>query len=144
MVSGSKLIKTVMQNRVDETQEIRIDKWLWAVRLFKTRSQSAEACRKGRVTIDDIPVKPSRAVKAGDIIYIRKPPSVFRYKVLAPVEKRQSAKIAAQYLEDITPDEEKDKFMHKNLIVFAKRDRGAGRPTKKERRIIDKLSKTDL
>lgn len=133
-----------MQNIVDDTRGVRADKWLWAVRLYKTRSQSAEACRKGRVTIDGIPVKPSRAIKQGDIINIRKPPSVYRYKVLAPVEKRQSAKIAAQYLEDITPDEEKDKSMHKNLIVFARRDRGAGRPTKKERRIIDKLSNPDL
>lgn len=133
-----------MQNRVDDIQEVRIDKWLWAVRLFKTRSQSAEACRKGRVTINGVAVKPSRAVKKGDIVYIRKPPTLFRYKVLAPVEKRQSAKIAAQYLEDITPDEENNKSMQKNIIVFAKRDRGAGRPTKRERRIIDKLSNHDL
>lgn len=132
-----------MEKGKDEPSGLRADKWLWAVRLFKTRSQSAEACRKGRVIIDQVPVKPSRMLKEGDIIDLRRPPSVFRYRVKALVEKRQPAKLVEKYLEDLTPDEEREKSMHKNLVVFARRDRGAGRPTKRERRIIDRLSNSD-
>ena len=117
----------------------RIDKWLWAVRLFKTRSMATEACRKGRVMIDDIPVKPSRIIKQGDIIHLKRPPSVFQYRVKELVLNRQPARLVDLYLEDVTPEEEREKSRHPNLLIFARRDRGAGRPTKKERRIIDKL-----
>ena len=132
-----------MEKEKDNLSEVRADKWLWAVRLFKTRSQSAEACRKGRVVIDKVPVKPSRMLKKGDIIHLRRPPSVFCYRVSALVEKRQPAKLVEKFLEDLTPDEEREKSMHKNLVIFARRDRGSGRPTKRERRIIDRLSNTD-
>ena len=132
-----------MEKLKDKLSEVRVDKWLWAVRLFKTRSQSAEACRKGRVVINEVAVKPSRLLKEGDIICLRRPPSVFRYRVKALVEKRQPAKLAVKYLEDLTPDEERNKSVHKNLVVFARRDRGAGRPTKRERRVIDRLSNSD-
>ncbi len=132
-----------MEKGKDELSGLRADKWLWAVRLFKTRSQSAEACRKGRVIIDEVPVKPSRMLKEGDIIHLRRPPSVFCYRVRALVEKRQPAKLVEKYLEDLTPDKEREKSMHKNLVVFARRDRGSVRPTKRERRIIDRLSNSD-
>jgi ribosome-associated heat shock protein Hsp15 len=87
--------------------DMRADKWLWAVRLFKTRSLSAEACRKGRVLIGDIIVKPSRVLRVGDIISLRRPPSVYTYKVIGLVDKRQPAKLVGEYLEDLTPAEEK-------------------------------------
>ncbi len=133
-----------MEKVSDRIYEVRVDKWMWAVRLFKTRSQSAEACRKGRVLINEVAVKPSRLLKEGDIIHLRRPPSVFCYRVIALVEKRQPAKLVAKYFEDLTPDEERDKAIHKNLVVFARRDRGTGRPTKRERRVIDRLSNSDL
>lgn len=129
-----------MEEKKPPAFEIRADKWLWAVRLFKTRSQSAEACRKGRVTIGDIAIKPSRLLNEGDIISIRRPPSVYTYRVLRTVEKRLPAKLVSGYMEDITPEEEKEKAVHKNLLVFARRERGSGRPTKRERRDIDKLN----
>jgi ribosome-associated heat shock protein Hsp15 len=119
--------------------EIRADKWLWAVRIFKTRSQAAEACKKGRVIIDAVAAKPSRIIKEGNIISVRRPPSVYTYRVTGLVEKRQPPRLAGNYMEDITPPEEKQKSAHKNIIIFASRDRGKGRPTKKERRDIDKL-----
>ncbi len=128
-----------MKKEICDLSEIRIDKWLWAVRLFKTRSLSSEACRKGRITIDDMPVKPSRVVKAGDIIKFRRTPALFTYRVKGLVDKRQPAKMVDHYLEDLTPEAERDKSLHNNLVVFSRRDQGSGRPTKKERRIIDKI-----
>jgi ribosome-associated heat shock protein Hsp15 len=126
-----------------QKSDMRADKWLWAVRLFKTRSLSAEACRKGRVMIGDIIVKPSRVLRAGDIISLRRPPSVYTYKVLSLTDSRLPAKLVGEYVEDLTPEEEKEKSLHKNLLVFAKRDRGTGRPTKRERRNIDRLNESD-
>ncbi len=126
-----------------ENDGVRIDKWLWAVRLFKTRSLATEACRAGRVIMDDVPVKPSRSVKEGDTINLRRQPSVYTYRVLQTVGKRQPASLVANYLEDLTTEEEKEKARHRNLVMFVRRDRGAGRPTKKERRILDRLSGKD-
>ena len=120
---------------------LRIDKWLWAVRIFKTRSQAAEACKKGKVLIDDIQVKPSRVIKVGEIIYIKRPPLKYQYKVLGLLGKRQSAKIVLDYVEDITPEEEKVKLDMQRFTGFELRDRGIGRPTKRERRLIDELKK---
>ena len=129
-----------MEKRIRVTDDVRIDKWLWAVRLFKTRSQSAEACRKGRVLIDGVVVKPSRTIKESDIISLRRPPSVHTYRVRHLTDNRQPARMVNEFLEDLTPEEEKGKSRLKSLVIFAKRDRGAGRPTKKERRIIDRLN----
>ncbi len=120
---------------------LRIDKWLWAVRIFKTRSQAAEACKKGKVLIDDIQVKPSRVIKLGEIITVKHPPVNYQYKVLGLLGKRQSAKIVVDYVEDITPEEEKEKLEIKRYTGFEIRDRGVGRPTKRERRLIDDLKK---
>lgn len=118
---------------------LRIDKWLWAVRVFKTRSMAAEACKKGRVLIDNVQVKPSRVIKIGEIVFVKNPPVIYQYKVLGLLGKRQSASIAVDYVEDITPDEEKLKLDIKRFTGFEIRDRGVGRPTKRERRLIDEL-----
>lgn len=117
---------------------VRIDKYLWAVRVFKTRSQAAEACKKGRVSIDDAPAKPSRLVQAGDEIEVKKMPVLYRYRVLEPLEKRIGAKLVDSYVEDITPEEELMKLKLKDDF-YVQRDRGAGRPTKRERRLLDGL-----
>jgi len=122
-------------------ENLRIDKWLWAVRIFKTRSQAAEACKKGRVLIDDVQVKPSRIVKPDEVVLVKRPPVTYQYKVLGLLGKRQSAKVAAEYVEDITPDEEKVKLEMKKHAGFEIRDRGVGRPTKKQRRLIDELKR---
>ncbi len=118
--------------------ENRIDKYLWSVRIFKTRALATEACRKGRVMIGEMPVKPSRTVHPGEIITVRKSPVNYLYKVLDPIQKRVGAKSVADFLEDITPVEELDKLRMRDDF-FVMRDRGAGRPTKKERRILDNL-----
>ncbi len=128
-----------MGKELRDKSDVRIDKWLWAVRLFKTRSLSAEACSKGRVIIDNVQVKPSRIVKKGDIIKLIRPPALFTYRVIETVNNRQPAKMVDEYLENITPEEEKEKFFHKKMIVFSDRQRGTGRPTKKDRRDIDKF-----
>ena len=117
---------------------VRIDKYLWAVRLYKTRTLATEACKKGRITVDDMPAKPSRNITAGDVIEVKKMPVVYSYRVLNPIEKRVGARIVAQYVEDITPQEELQKLKMEDDF-FIKRDRGTGRPTKKERRLLDDL-----
>ena len=116
---------------------VRIDKWLWAVRVFKTRSQATEACKKGRVEIGDLPVKPSRDVHPGEVVKVRKPPLIRSLKVLALAEKRMSAKLAADFVEDVTPPEEFEILEMQKQMNWNSRDRGAGRPTKKERRKLD-------
>jgi len=119
-------------------REVRVDKWLWAVRIFKTRSQAAEACRKNRILIENQPVKPSRTLKINDIVHVKRPPVVYSYRVLELLGKRLSAKAIQEFVENITPAEELDKLKIRDDFYIV-RDKGAGRPTKKERRIIDKL-----
>jgi ribosome-associated heat shock protein Hsp15 len=117
---------------------VRIDKYLWAVRLYKTRTLATEACRKGKVNVDDMPAKPSRMVSTGDVIEVRKMPVTYSYRVLEPIEKRVGAKIVDTYVEDITPEEELHKLEMQDDF-FVKRDKGTGRPTKKDRRLLDDL-----
>ena len=117
---------------------VRIDKYLWAVRIFKTRSLAAEACKKGRVSMGDMPVKPSRTVSEGDVIEVKKMPVVYAYRVKEPIEKRVGAKLVDQHMENITSQEELQKLEMQDDF-YIKRDRGAGRPTKKERRLLDDL-----
>ena len=124
------------------TKTVRIDKYLWAVRLYKTRTLATEACKKGRVSMDDMPAKPSRTVTAGDVIQVRKMPVVYSYRVKDPIEKRVGAKIVDQFVEDITSQEELQKLEMQDDF-FIKRDRGAGRPTKKERRLLDDMADRD-
>ena len=119
--------------------KVRIDKWLWAVRVFKTRSDAAEACRNNRVTINDAYTKPSRDVKAGDIVTVKKLPVTWSFRVLEPISNRQPAKNVALYAENITPQEDLAKLNVPRETIFIQRDRGTGRPTKKERRELDNL-----
>lgn len=119
---------------------MRADKFLWAVRLYKTRSLATEACKKGRVMIDNMPVKPARELKAGDVLQVRKSPIEYTYKIKALLKSRVGAKLVNDYIEDLTPQEELDKLIHTERF-FVRRDRGSGRPTKKERRMIDKFTK---
>jgi ribosome-associated heat shock protein Hsp15 len=125
---------------MEESGSIRIDKYLWAVRLYKTRSIASEECRKGRIIINNMQVKPSRIVSAGEIIIVKKPPVVYTYRVKHPIENRVGAKLVADYLEDLTPDTEKAKLDFRNAPGIIYRDRGTGRPTKKERRLIDRFT----
>ena len=119
--------------------EVRLDKYLWAVRVFKPRSDSAEAIRNNRVLVNDAYAKPSREVKQGDVIAVKKQPVTYQYKVLELVSSRQGAKNVPQYCLNITPQEELDKLTIPRETVFVFRERGTGRPTKKERREIDAL-----
>lgn len=119
---------------------MRVDKWLWAVRVFKTRSDAAEACRTGKVTINGAEAKPSKELKESDILTVKKVPIMrYSYKVLGLVERRLPAKDVPTYCLDITPQEELDKLNAPKETFFVVRDRGAGRPTKKERRDMDAL-----
>jgi ribosome-associated heat shock protein Hsp15 len=122
-----------------DNKTIRIDKFLWSVRIYKTRSIASDECRKGRIIINDIQVKPSRAVLKNEIITVKKPPVIYSYRVIEPIENRVSAKLVEQFIEDLTTKEEKSKLDIRQGIGIVFRDKGTGRPTKKERRLIDKI-----
>ena len=124
-------------------EQVRIDKWLWAVRLFKTRTLATEECKKGRITIDGISVKPSRVPKPGDIIKVRKNPITYSYKVVGITGKRVGAKLAHEFVLDITPPEELKILEIRQLMSSFDRDRGTGRPTKKDRRELDRFQDLD-
>ncbi|MCF0177823.1 MAG: RNA-binding S4 domain-containing protein [Bacteroidales bacterium] len=117
----------------------RIDKYLWSIRVFKTRTDATDACRGNKVYVNGQEAKPSREVKSGDIVEVRKGAVRHKYKVLSPVERRQGAKEVPKYAEDITPPEEIAKLHAPVETFFVQRDRGAGRPTKKERRQMETL-----
>lgn len=121
---------------------IRVDKWLWAVRAFKTRSQATDACKSGKVKIDDITVKPSREIKLNEEIVVQINHISRTLKVIGLLNNRVGAKLVVDYLEDLTPPEEYEKEKLKREINYEYRDRGLGRPTKKERRLIDRLKKS--
>ncbi len=124
---------------MSDKKEIRIDKFLWSVRLYKTRSIASDECRKGRIIINNIQVKPSRTVVKDEIITVKKPPVNYTYRVIEPIENRVGAKLVPEFIEDITPDEEKLKLeiAHSGGMVY--RDKGTGRPTKKDRSQIDRI-----
>lgn len=119
--------------------EIRLDKYLWAVRVFKTRSDAADAIRHNRVLVNDAYAKPSREVKVGDRISVRRERVTYSYKVLDLVSSRQPAKNVVNYCLNCTPQEELDKLNVPHETIFVFRERGMGRPTKKDRRDIDAL-----
>ncbi len=119
--------------------DIRIDKYLWAVRIFKTRSDAADAARNNRVLINDAYCKPSREVKVGDIITVKKMPVVYSFRVVELLSSRVGAKLVPDYCQNITPQEELDKLITPRETIFIVRDRGTGRPTKRDRRDIDGL-----
>ncbi len=118
---------------------VRIDKWLWSVRIYKTRTVAADAVKMNRVSVGGAWVKPSYDVKTGDIIDVRKGQITFRFRVLELVNNRLPARDVARYAENITPREELEKLLVPRETIFISRDRGTGRPTKKERRDIDAL-----
>jgi ribosome-associated heat shock protein Hsp15 len=119
-------------------EKVRIDKWLWAVRVFKTRGLAAEACKKGRIIISGMEVKPSREIKQGEIVFIRKLPVVYTLQVKELVHNRLPAQRVKDFAEDLTSPEELEKLKIKEDIFF-KRDKGSGRPTKKDRRLMDDI-----
>jgi ribosome-associated heat shock protein Hsp15 len=119
--------------------EVRIDKYLWSIRVFKTRSEATDACKGGKVRVNGNDIKPSRDVKVGDVIVVRKGAVTYTYKVLALIDKRQGAALVPNYAENLTPQEELDKLRAPVETFFLKRDRGAGRPTKKDRRQMESL-----
>jgi len=120
------------------TERFRIDKCLWAVRLFKTRTLAAEACKKGRIIINGLEVKPSHEVKQGETILVRKLPLVFTVKVKALTHNRLPAKRVPEFMDDLTSPEELEK-LKLNDNTFFRRDKGTGRPTKRERRLLDDI-----
>lgn len=119
---------------------VRIDKFLWATRIFKTRSMASEACRKGRIIINGTEAKPSRVVTEQDIIIVKKPPLSYTYRILQPAGNRVSAAAVQSLIEDLTPDGEKSKLLFRRSLVNGYREKGTGRPTKKERRTLDRLN----
>jgi ribosome-associated heat shock protein Hsp15 len=120
-----------------EESNARIDKWLWMVRIFKTRSLATDECKKGRIKINESDIKPSKEVKVGDIVSVRKPPVVFTYKVKGFPKNRVGAKLVAEFLEDLTPAEEMQKLEPGFMAFQGARAKGTGRPTKKERRTLE-------
>ncbi|RKW59191.1 MAG: RNA-binding S4 domain-containing protein [Prevotella sp.] len=117
--------------------EARIDKWLWAARIFKTRSIAANACKNGRVTMNGNHIKPSRMIKAGETIDVKKPPIVYSFKVLQPIEQRVGAKLIPEIYENITDPKQYEILQMSRISGFLDRAHGTGRPTKKERRALD-------
>ena len=118
---------------------VRIDKYLWAIRVFKTRTDAADACKGGKVKIGTVNAKPSRDVQVGEVIDIRKGAVTFTYKVLQLVDHRLGAKLVPDYAQNLTPESELDKLRAPVESFFLTRDRGAGRPTKKDRREIEQI-----
>lgn len=119
--------------------EARIDKWMWAARIFKTRTIAAEACKKGRISINDSQVKPARMVKPGDVVQVRKPPVTYSFKVLQAIEKRVGAKLVPEIMENVTTPDQYELLEMSKISGFVDRARGTGRPTKKERRDLDEF-----
>ena len=124
-------------------EEVRIDKWLWAVRLSKTRTLAAEACKKGKITIDTVSVKPSRTIRVNDVIQIKKPPITYAFKVLAVTENRMGAKLVPSFMENVTSEEQYAILELSKISGFIDRDKGTGRPTKKDRRSLESFLDTD-
>ena len=115
----------------------RIDKWLWAARIFKTRSIAVDAIKNGRVTIDGVNVKPSRNIKAGEVVSVKKPPITYSFRVLKTIEQRVGAKLIPEIYENVTDPKQYELLEMSRISGFVDRARGTGRPTKKERRAID-------
>lgn len=125
-------------------EEVRIDKWMWATRIFKTRTIAAEACKKNRIMIGGVNVKPSRMIKVGDVIQVRKPPILFSFKVLALTERRMGAKLVPEYLENVTTPDQYELMEMNRISGFVNRAKGSGRPTKKDRRELEQFTQPDF
>ena len=118
-------------------EQARIDKWLWAARIFKTRSLAADACKNGRVSINNVNVKPSHMVKVGETVNVRKPPVTYSFKILKTIEQRVGAKLIPEIYENVTSPDQYELLEMNRISGFVDRARGTGRPTKKERRALD-------
>ena len=117
--------------------EARIDKWLWAARIFKTRSIAADACKNGRVTLNGMNMKPSRTIKEGEVVSVKKPPVTYSFKVLKAIEQRVGAKLLPEIYENVTDPKQYELLQMSRISGFIDRAHGTGRPTKKERRALD-------
>ncbi len=117
--------------------EVRIDKWMWATRIFKSRSIAVDACKKNRVMIGGINAKPSRMIRVGEVIQVRKPPIVYSFKVLALTERRMGARLVPEYLENVTTPDQYEILEMNKISGFVNRAKGMGRPTKKDRRELE-------
>lgn len=118
---------------------IRVDKYLWAIRIYKTRSEATDACNGNKVRVNSAVAKPSKAVKIGDVLEIHKGPSTLTYKVLQLSENRMGAQLVPDYAQDLTPESERSKLHAPRETIVMRRDKGSGRPTKKDRRTLDAL-----
>ncbi len=124
--------------------EARVDKWLWAARIFKTRTLAAAACKKGQVSLRGAQLKPSRTIKEGDVVDVRKPPITYSFRVKQAIEKRVGAKLLPDVLENVTtPDQYELLEMHR-ISGFVDRARGTGRPTKKDRRSLEEFTSPEF
>ena len=119
--------------------EARIDKWLWAARIFKTRSIAADECKNGRVSIKGVKQKPSKMIKEGDVVEVKKGPITYSFKVLKAIQNRVGAKLVPEVLENVTTKEQLELLEMNRISGFVDRARGTGRPTKKERRDLDEF-----
>ena len=123
-----------------ENKEARIDKWLWAARIFKTRTIAAAACKKGQVSIQGAVLKPSRMVKVGDVINVRKPPITYSFRIIKAIERRIGAKLIPEVLENVTSPDQFELLEMSKISGFVNRAKGTGRPTKKERRNLEEFT----
>lgn len=124
--------------------EARIDKWLWAARVYTTRTLASDACKNGRITINGALAKPSRTVKVGDQVGVKKSPITYTFRVLQAIEKRVGAKLLPEVFENITPPEQYELLEMNRISGFIDRARGTGRPTKKDRRALDDFADTPI
>lgn len=124
--------------------EARIDKWLWAARVYKTRTLASDACKNGRIIINGALAKPSRTVKVGDQVGVKKSPITYTFRVLQAIEKRVGAKLLPEVFENITPPEQYELLEMNQISGFIDRARGTGRPTKKDRRALDDFADTPI
>lgn len=124
--------------------EARIDKWLWAARIYKTRTLASDACKNRRITINGALAKPSRTVKVGDQVGVKKSPITYSFRVLQTIEKRVGAKLLPEVFENVTPPEQYELLEMNRISGFVDRARGTGRPTKKDRRALDDFAETPI
>ena len=124
--------------------EVRIVKWMWATRIFKTRTIAADACKKNRVMIGGVNMKPSRMVKVGDVIQVRKPPITYSFEVLALTDRRMGAKLVPNYLKNVTTPDQYEILEMNKISGFVNRAKGLGRPTKKDRRELEQFTEPDF
>jgi ribosome-associated heat shock protein Hsp15 len=124
-------------------EDVRIDKWMWATRIFKSRTIAVEACKKGRVMINNVTVKPSRLIRRGEVLQVRKPPIIYSFKVLQLADKRMGAKLVDQFLANVTTADQYEILELQKLSGFINRSKGTGRPTKKDKRELDDFTDSE-